>query len=52
MSRLSWLRLWPVGVAIFAQWVFWPLNSRADISYTFSGDASPFRSLATVQEAL
>ena len=59
MPRLSWLRLWLVGVAIFAQWVFWPLNSRADISYTFSGDASPFqqfsygtRSFVTVDVSL
>jgi len=59
MSRLSWLRLWLVGVAIAAQWVFWPLNSRADITYIFSGDATPFqqfsystRSFVTVDVSL
>lgn len=48
-----------IAIAMVVQWVFWPLNSRADITYTFTGDGSPFQqftytaaSFVTVDESL
>ena len=52
MSRLSWLRLWLVGVAIAVNGSFGPSTPAPTSLTSFRGMLLLSSSLATVQEAL